>query len=109
LREALAEFKGQNAQLLAVDPHEAWSAKHLLKDVGFTTDDVQFPLLLDPAQTVSAAYGVAFQMRVHTEWSNRPATFIIDKNGVLRFAQRAKTFADRPKASKILSELKKLK
>ncbi|MCH7549503.1 MAG: hypothetical protein IH969_08235, partial [Candidatus Krumholzibacteriota bacterium] len=63
------------AELLAVDPHEAWSAKYLLKEVGFGPQDVRYPLLMDPTQTVSAMYGVAFQMRIHTEWSNRPATF----------------------------------
>jgi peroxiredoxin len=67
-----------------------------------------YPLLLDPSLTVSATYGVAFQMRIHTELSNRPATFIIDRDGILRFAQRAQTFADRPKADEIIAQLKKL-
>jgi len=95
--------------LLAVDPHEVWSAKFLLKETGFGTSDLQYPLLMDPAQTVSATYGVAFQMRIHTELSNRPATFVIDKTGVLRFAKRGKSFGDRPSASQIAAELKKLK
>ena len=72
------------AQVLAIDPHESWSAKYLLKDSGLETADVNFPLLMDPSLTVSATYGVAFQMRIHTELSNRPATFIIDKQGVIR-------------------------
>ncbi len=108
LRDQLARFKEADAQLLAVDPHEHWSAKSLLKDSGFDTDDLNYPLLTDPAQVVSATYGVAFQMRIHTEWSNRPATFIIDKSGVLRYARLGKSFADRPPASEILKELGKL-
>ena len=52
--------------------------------------------------------GVAFQMRIHTEWSNRPATFIVDKEGMLRYAHRARSFADRPGADEIISELRKL-
>jgi peroxiredoxin len=63
---------------------------------------------MDPALTVSATYGVPFQMRVHVELSNRPATFIIDKGGVIRFAQRGTTFSDRPPIKKMISELKKL-
>ncbi|MCH8044743.1 MAG: redoxin domain-containing protein [Planctomycetes bacterium] len=97
------------AQVLAIDPHESWSAKYLLKDSGLETADVNFPLLMDPSLTVSATYGVAFQMRIHTELSNRPATFIIDKQGVIRYARRAKSFGDRPSLEQIAAELEKLK
>lgn len=95
--------------MLSVDPHEAWSAKFLLRETGLSTDDLHYPLLMDPSQTVSATYGVAFQMRIHTELSNRPATFIIDKQGVIRYVRRGKTFGDRPSPKDIIAELKKLK
>ena len=108
MREKLASLEEVDAQLLAIDPHESWSAKYLLKETGFETSDVNFPLLLDPTQTVSATYGVAFQMRIHTELSNRPATFIIDREGVIRYARRATTFGDRPSPAQIVAELKKL-
>jgi peroxiredoxin len=104
----LAKLQKQDAVLLAVDPHESWAAKSLLKESGFSTDDVNFPLLLDPSLTVSATYGVAFQMRIHTELSNRPATFIIDRAGVLRYARRATSFGDRPSPDQIVAELEKL-
>lgn len=96
-------------QVLAVDPHERWSGKYLLKEVGLKESDVRFPLLLDPSLTVSATYGVAFQMRIHTEISNRPATFIIDKAGIIRYARRGQTFGDRPTPAQVLAELEKLK
>ena len=108
MRDKLAAVKDLNAVLLAVDPHEVWSAKSLLKETGFRTDDLQYPLLMDPAQIVSATYGVAFQMRIHTEVSNRPATFVIDRSGILRYAKRARSFSDRPSAKQIVSELRKL-
>ncbi len=97
------------AQVLAIDPHESWSAKYLLKDSGLETADVNFPLLMDPSLTVSATYGVAFQMRIHTELSNRPATFIIDKQGVIRYVRRATSFGDRPRPKQIAAELARLK
>jgi peroxiredoxin len=97
-----------DVQLLAIDPHESWAAKALLKEVGLTKDDVNFPLLLDPAQTVSATYGLANQMRIHVEVSNRPGTFIVDKSGILRYARTGRTFGDRPGVTEILAELKKL-
>jgi len=108
LRAKLAQLSELNAQLLAVDPHDGASAKYLLKDAGLSTDDLNFPLLLDSSLTVSAMYGVAFQMRIHTEWSNRPATFIIDREGIIRFAQLADTFNDRPNVKTIEAELRKL-
>ncbi len=80
----------------------------MLKDAGSSTDDLFFPLLMDPTQTVSAEYGVAFQMRIHVERSNRPATFIVDKEGVIRYAKRAETFADRPTPAQIVELLKGL-
>lgn len=109
LHNALKDIKGSGAQILAIDPHESWSAKALLKKAGASTDDLHFPLLMDPSLTVSATYGVPFQMRVHVERSNRPAMFIINKAGVIKFAQRATTFSDRPNVKKVLSILESLK
>ncbi len=109
MREKLEEIKDLDAQLLAVDPHEVWSAKYLLKETGLGTDDLNYPLLMDPSLTISAMYGVAFGMRIHTEVSNRPATFVIDKSGVIRYARLAQSFADRPTPNQIVAALKNLK
>lgn len=108
MREKLESIEGEGAQLLAVDPHEIWSAQFLLKETGLRTDDLQFPLLMDPSLTVSATYGVACQMRIHTELSNRPATFIMDRAGVLRYVHRGQAFNDRPKPDDVIAELRKL-
>lgn len=109
MREELAGKQDVfNTALFAIDPHEEWSAKFLLKRTGLSTEDVNFPLLMDPSLTVSATYGVAFQMRVHREISNRPATFIVDREGILRYAHRGKTYGNRPVASHIKAELRKL-
>jgi len=109
LRERLSAIEQAGARLLAIDPHESWSAKFLLDEVGLSTADVSYPLLADAADVVSAAYGIAFQMRIHTEWSNRPATFIIDRDGTLRYARRGRSFADRPSPQVVLRELEKLR
>lgn len=108
LRQSLEASKDVDAQFLVVDPHESWSAKFLLKDAGVSTDEVNFPVLMDPSLTVSATYGLAFQMRIHTELSNRPATFVIDKQGVVQFVKRAEKFNDRPLPRKIEEVLKGL-
>jgi peroxiredoxin len=108
LRNRLGDLQKAGAQLLVVDAHEAWPAKHFLKDIGLESGEIGYPLLLDAAHLVSATYGVAFQNRIHTELSNRSATFIIDRDGVIRYARLAKSFSDRPSPDEILAELKKL-
>lgn len=108
MRDKKEEFEKLGVQLIGVDPHESWSVKSLLKRSGFSTTDLEFPLLTDPAQIVSATYGVAFQMRIHTELANRPATFIVDKSGVLRYAKRGRAFYDRPTPRQLLEQVRKL-
>ena len=109
MRETLDSFEDLNAELIAIDPHEAYAARALLKETGFPTDAVSYPLLMDGAQTVSAMYGVAFQMRIHIEVSNRPATFVIDKDGVVRYEKRGSAFGDRPTPQNIMDQLKRLR
>jgi peroxiredoxin len=108
LRGKIKDLEQAGGQLLVVDPHESWPAEYFLEEVGIGKDAVAFPLLQDAAQTVSATYGVAFQMRIHTELSNRPATFVIDREGILRYERRGESFGDRPSIDEILQELQKL-
>jgi peroxiredoxin len=106
LREKIAVFEKRGAQVLVVDPHGSHPV--LLRSVGQRADELTYPLLADPASTVSATYGVAFQMNIHTEWSNRPATSVIDKEGVLRYERRGKTFSDRPNPEELFQEIERL-
>jgi peroxiredoxin len=108
LRDKIKDFEDRNVQLLAIDPHESYRVRHLMREVGSSPDAVAFPILADAAVTVSATYGVAFQMNIHTEWSNRPATFIVDREGVIRYERRGTTFFDRPNPPEILEELNKI-
>lgn len=108
-RGRMNEFEELGARLLIVDPHESLRVKHFLRFAGARVDDLHVPMLADSVHTVSATYGVAFQMRIHTEWSNRPATFVIDRAGIVRYEHRAKSFDDRPKPDEPLSVLKRIK
>lgn len=93
-------------KVYAIDPHERWAAKSLLKQTGYQDQRIEFPLLLDPAHVASSKYGVPFQMRIHVEQSNRPATFVIDRKSILRFERRATTFSDRPTLDEVLEVLR---
>ncbi|CAN5857827.1 hypothetical protein BH23PLA1_BH23PLA1_03180 [soil metagenome] len=105
MRNRLEDFEAANAQVLVIDPHESYRVAHMLKEAGFDAEDLHVPVLADPANAVSATYGVAFQMQIHTEWSNRPSVFLIDREGILRTAYRGKTFGDRPTPDDLLQQL----
>lgn len=108
--DRLGEFRAAGAEVLVIDPHESYRVRHMLKEAGFDPEGLHVPMLADPSNVVSATYGgVAFQMRIHTEWSNRPAVFVIDREGVIRTTHRAKAFDDRPAPTDLLGELAKLR
>ncbi len=102
------DFEERGAKVFVIDPHDSWRVKHLLTKAGFDTAGLAVPVLCDPTHVVGATYGVAFQMKQFTEWSNRPATFLIDKGGVIRYAHRGKNYGDRPRPEEVLQELDKL-
>ncbi len=105
----LKNFEERGAKVFVIDPHDARRIRQLLTKAGFKPNALPVPVLCDPAHLISATYGVAFQMRQHTEWSNRPATFLIDREGVIRYAHRGKNYGDRPRPEELLQELDKLK
>ena len=75
----MSEFEGVGAQVLGISSqdvasHEQFSAKH-----GFS-----FPLLADVDKRVAAAYGTLGPLGFP-----RRSVFVIDANGVIRYAHRA--------------------
>lgn len=87
LRRQKRRIEELGAAVLMIEPHERFRLKSTVKLAGGSVPS-NFPILADPAQTVSAAYGVAMHARAHTEWSNRPASFVIDRSGIIRLAHR---------------------
>jgi len=99
----LKDFEKANAQVFVVVPHERCRTKWWA-DRG---NPVVF--LADPGFWVSSLYGVAFQMRIHSDTSNTPGTFVIDKRGILRWAhigQGKKNWRDRPTVEQTLAKVK---
>ena len=104
LRASLSQIQQAGAQVIFIVPHERCRVK-------WWHDKVkgQFLVLADPGFWVSSMYGVAFQMRIHTDTSNTPGTFVIDKQGVLRWThigKGSKNWNDRPKPAQILAKVK---
>lgn len=83
MRDWTSEFERRQAQPLVIFTQDKFQVDSLVPA------DLDVPVLLDPASTMSATYGVALQLQFREgtlPWSARPATLIIDRAGVLRYA-----------------------
>ena len=71
-----------------------------------------YPVLADSGFSASVKYGVAFQMHIHTDTSDTPGTFLIGKDGVLKWShigKGRKSWNDRPTMSTVLEKIKEHK
>ncbi len=98
------EFEAAGAEILMVESNEEYRVRSTLTMSGMSADRTNPSILVDDAQVVAATYGVAMQME-HIEWLNRPATFLIDKDGVLRRTILSPSLTDRPSPNFLLDEL----
>ena len=80
-QEVYPQFVERDTEILVVDPQELFRVSSMRKKL-----KSPFRFLSDPTAWVCAQYGVAKQLMVHQEWVNLPATFIVDKKGILRYA-----------------------
>jgi peroxiredoxin len=69
---------------------------------------VSFPFLLDDDRAVTKAYGVYHRLGHDAIHIARPATFIVDNGGVVRFIYRGANQIDRIPVAAVLEVLKKL-
>jgi len=104
------EFKQAGVQVFTIEIHDTYRArvmvgKELEPEYWFAkesfiksyTRQIWWPHLLDRAGAVAARYGAdPLAFSVHAEYINRPATFIIDPNGIVRFAYPGTFWGDRP-------------
>jgi peroxiredoxin Q/BCP len=96
--DGLSQFEALDAQIVgvsaqSVESKDAFSSKH-----GF-----DFPLLADTDKTVAAAYGTLGPIGFP-----RRSTFIIDADGVIRYAHRAIAGLTYRPVSELIDELDKL-
>jgi hypothetical protein len=91
LREGDKEYQRRNAQPLLVIAQQPFQLKRpttVYKEWAWP-GEIPEAVVFDPVATVSATYGVAFQTRFRGNQgplSSRPAIFIVDPEGVLRYA-----------------------
>ena len=66
---------------------------------------VPWRLVADHDGQIAAEYGVAEQLYGVLEWVNRPACFVIDRAGVLRWRYVGRELVDRPSVDDVLEAL----
>ena len=95
----IGDFDKANTQVLGISTDSPFSHDNWAKSVGISN----YPLLSDMQRSVAKDYGIHMaEMNI-----NSRATFIIDKIGKVRFAEKYGK-GELPDPDKILGEVKKL-
>ncbi|MGD9854197.1 MAG: redoxin domain-containing protein [Planctomycetaceae bacterium] len=121
LLEMQPEFADAQVEVVTIQCHEPyrcrvmvgqelvpqyWFAKQQAPQVRYR-QGLWWRHLSDPAGAVGATYGVQpLAFSVHSEYINRPATVIVDKDGVVRFAYYGTYWGDRPTIRQTLNMLR---
>lgn len=103
----MTKQQGAATQILAVSPDGHDDSKKLaqrLKNVA--KDGVVFPLLADGDQKVIGRYGI---LNPESRGWPHPTTYVIDKQGIVRWKFTEVDYTKRPTNKQILAELRKLK
>ena len=95
----VGDFEAANTQVLGISTDSPFSHENWAKSVGIS----RYPLPSDVQRTVAKDYGVYWP-----DWNaNVRATFIVDKQGQVRFVERYGK-GQLPDPDKVLAEVKKL-
>ena len=78
MRDRYEDFKQRGAEILAIAPDTLENARSY-----FEKNDISFPCLPDPDRSVFRQYDVKSAM---VSLGQRPGLFVIDREGVVRFA-----------------------
>lgn len=95
----IRDFEAAHTQVMGISTDSPFSHENWAKSVGIS----HYPLLSDIHRATSRDYGVYWP-----DWNaNVRATFVIDKQGTIRFVERYGK-GELPDPDKILAEVKKL-
>ncbi|MBI4557452.1 MAG: redoxin domain-containing protein [Candidatus Hydrogenedentes bacterium] len=110
------EYAAHNVEVVTIECHDAYRGRVMVgrefqpkywftkeSPQGFYQGRIWWRHLVDPAGSVGATYGVQpMEFVVHSEWINRPATVIVDKEGIVQFAYYGTYWGDRPSIEQTL-------
>ncbi len=115
------DFEKEDVQVLTIECHDRFRSRVMtgeeMQPTYWFSDDKSpqasytgnrwWPHLVDLACGVGASYGIdPLQYVVHAEWINRPATVIVDKEGIVRLAYHGTYWGDRPSIREILDMIR---
>jgi len=106
-RDSMKDYEGLNAQVFAVSVDSPFSQKLWVDKHKFN-----FPLLSDFNKEVSPAYDAFYDLWLPGKWDlkgvAKRAVFVIDKNGLVQYAEVLENAGEEPNYNAIQDTLKKL-
>ena len=97
LQEDYGAISGLGAEILAISTDDLSQAQHAIDVIG-----LEFPILSDEDAMVIEEYGVL------ASGISRPATFVLDRDGAIRWQYVGHSRSDRPTNGEIISQLQDL-
>lgn len=106
-RDSMKDYENLNAQVFAISvdgpfAQKLWSDKH----------QFNFPVLSDFNKEVSPAYGAFYDLWLPDKFDlkgvSKRAAFVIDKNGIIQYAEVLENAGNEPNYNAIQETLKKL-
>jgi peroxiredoxin len=98
IEEHLADFRAAGIQPVAISVDSPEQSRDLCKKAGYT-----FPLLSDPNTETIRRYGVLHKDAVEKGHDiARPAEFLVDRNGVVRWRNLTNNFRVRARPEQML-------
>jgi peroxiredoxin len=106
-RDSMKDYENLNAQVLAVSVDGPFSQKLWVDKYQFN-----FPLLTDFNKEVAPKYGAFYDVWLPGKWDlkgvAKRSVFVIDKNGVVQYAEILESAGDEPNYNAVQAALKKL-
>jgi len=106
-RDSMKDYENLDAQVLAISVDGPFSQK-LWAD----KNKFNFPLLSDFNKEVSPAYGAFYDVWLPGKWDlkgvSKRSAFVVDKKGIVQYAEVLESAGDEPNYNSIQETLKKL-
>lgn len=104
VRDEIAVFNNSNAQIFGISVDAPYSLDRFKEE-----QQLNFPLLSDFNKTVSATYDVLYETFAYEmKGVSKRAAFVIDKNGIIQYAEECANPGLQPDFSAIQTVLKSL-
>ncbi|MCB0530828.1 MAG: peroxiredoxin [Saprospiraceae bacterium] len=104
MRDSLAEYEALDAQLLAISVDSIYALEKWKHELGFN-----FPMLSDFNKTVSKKYDALYKTFVYEmKGVSKRSAVVIDKDGVIRYAEVLENAGELPNFEAVRSVLKTL-